>query len=173
MGIIRIITSDINLRKLSDLIKTRIEILTEIPNLIDFFETLPEYSTELFIHKKMKTNEENSLEVLKDVINVLRQHEEWTIDALHELLINYAKKAGLKNGKVLWPIRTAVSGKAVSPGGAFEIMEILGKDESILRMEKGIQKLECVVLPPRNKREAIPLDAIRSTISLHYIPLKL
>ena len=137
-----VITRDLDLRKISELIKTRIELLTEIPDHIDFFESLPDYSTELYIHKKMKTNEENSLDILKNVLEVLRKHDDWNVESLHDLLIGYAKDKGIKNGLVLWPIRTAVSGKPVSPGGAFEIMEILGKNESLLRIEKGIAKLE-------------------------------
>ena len=105
------------------------------------FEELPEYDTAMYCHKKMKTNEENSLEVLKEVLPVLEEQEDYTNDPLFETLSAFVKEHGYKNGYVMWPLRTAVSGKQMTPAGATEIMEIIGKDETIKRVKAAIEKL--------------------------------
>ena len=122
--------------------KTRIEVFNDIPDLIDFFETLPEYDTAMYTHKKMKTNEETSLQVLKEVLPILEKQEDYSNDALYSKIQEFVTEKGYKNGYVLWPIRTAVSGKQMTPAGATEIMELLGKEESIARIKKGIALLE-------------------------------
>ena len=139
-----VIKKDLDLKKIMDLVKTRIEIFPDIKEHIDFFEELPDYDIAMYTHKKMKTNSENSLEILKDVLPVLEAHEDYSVDSIHDLVMEYIGKKGIKNGLVLWPIRTAVSGKQMTPGGAFEIMEIIGKEESIKRIKVGIEKLEAV-----------------------------
>ena len=108
---------------------------------MDFFDALPEYSNELYCHKKMKTNEENSLEALNQVLPVLEALTDWTYDAIHDALIGLAEKLELKNGRIMWPVRTALSGKAVTPGGAVELCHILGRDEALSRIRKGITQL--------------------------------
>ena len=128
--------------KILELMKTRIEIFPDIPEKIDFFDTLPEYDPAMYTHKKMKTNSENSLETLKETLPVLEAQEDYSLDALHDVIMGYIEKKGVKNGVVLWPLRTAVSGKQSTPGGAFEIMEILGKEESLRRIRIGIELLE-------------------------------
>ena len=135
------ITKDLPLTEILDLIKTRIEVFTDIPEMVDFFEELPEYDIVMFTHKKMKTNAENSLEILKELLPILVEKEEYTINALHDLVMEFIAKKEVKNGLVLWPLRTAVSGKQSTPGGAFEIMQIIGKEESIKRINKAIEKL--------------------------------
>ncbi len=124
------------------MVKTRIEIFPDIPDLIDFFEELPEYDTAMYTHKKMKTNSETSLAVLKEVLPLLEKQEDYSNDALYEMLCGFVGEKGYKNGYVLWPIRTAVSGRQMTPAGATEIMEILGKEESLKRIQKGIELLE-------------------------------
>ena len=136
------VTRDIDKKKLAELCKTRIEVFPDICELLDFFEELPEYDIEMYTHKKMKTNAETSLEVLKELLPVLEAQDDYSNDALYQLLISQVEKMGVKNGYVLWPIRTAVSGKQMTPAGATEIMEILGKEESLSRIRKGIQLLE-------------------------------
>ena len=136
-----VITKDYDLRKIADLVKTRIEIFPDIEEQIDFFEAVPEYDTAMYCHKKMKTNEENSLEVLKEVLPLLEAQEDYSNDALFALLKKYVDEKGVKVGYVMWPIRTAVSGKQSTPGGATEIMEILGKEESVKRIKDGIELL--------------------------------
>lgn len=138
------ITRDIDKKKIAELCKTRIEIFPDIPDLIDFFEELPEYSTDMYTHKKMKTNAETSLNVLKDLLPVLEEQTDYSNDALFKILTDEVKKLGVKNGYVMWPVRTAVSGKQMTPAGATEIMELLGKEESIKRIKKGIEMLEAV-----------------------------
>ncbi len=129
-------------RKLAAMVKTRIEIFPDITALLSFFDKLPEYDTAMYAHKKMKTTQESSLEVLKEVIVLLEAQEDYSNDALYQMLLSYVEKKGVKNGYVMWPIRTAVSGLQMTPAGATEIMEILGKDESIARIKKGIELLE-------------------------------
>ena len=136
------VTKDYDLRKIASLVKTRIEVFPDIKDQVDFFEELPEYDTAMYCHKKMKTNEETSLEVLKEVVGVLEAQEDFSNDALFATLKEYATEKGVKIGYVMWPIRTAVSGKQNTPGGATEIMDILGKEESIARIKNGIELLE-------------------------------
>ena len=124
------------------MVKTRIEIFPDIKDLVDFFEELPEYDTAMYAHKKMKTNEASSLEVLQELYPMLEAQDDYSNDALYRLLISYVEKKGCKNGYALWPVRTAVSGKQMTPAGATEIMEILGKEESLSRIRIGIEKLK-------------------------------
>ncbi len=124
------------------MVKTRIEVFPDIAEHIDFFETLPEYDVAMYTHKKMKTNAETSLTVLKDVLPLLEAQEDFSNDALYQTLLSYVEEKGVKNGYVMWPIRTAVSGKQMTPGGATELMEVLGKEESVARIKKGISMLE-------------------------------
>ena len=137
----KVITKDLDLKKIAAMVKTRIEIFPDIEGHIDFFETLPEYDPQMYVHKKMKTNLETSLKVLKDVLPILEAQEDYSNDALYAALSEYVSKEGVKTGFVMWPIRTAVSGKQMTPAGATEIMEVLGKDESLARIRKGIEKL--------------------------------
>ena len=136
-----VIKKDLDLKKIAQMVKTRIEVFPDIPDLIDFFEAVPEYDVAMYTHKKMKTNPEISLEVLNKIIPVLEAHEDYTNDALYELLCGFAKENGYKNGQILWPIRTALSGKQMTPAGATEILEVLGKDESIIRLKAAVEKL--------------------------------
>lgn len=136
------VTRKIDLHKLADMVKTRIEIFPDIPELIDFFEKLPTYDPAMYEHKKMKTTKETSLEVLKELMPLLKEQEDYSNDALYKLLTDFAQEKGVKNGYVLWPVRTAVSGKQMTPAGATEIMELLGKEETIARIEEGISLLE-------------------------------
>ena len=136
------ISKNLDKKKIALLTKTRIEVFPEIPDHIDFFETLPEYDLSMYEHKKMKTTLESSLEVLKEVLPLLEDFDDYSNDALYAMLSKYVAEKGVKNGFVMWPIRTALSGKLVTPAGATEILEILGKDESLARIRKGISLLE-------------------------------
>ena len=136
------IHKDLDLKKIGEMVKTRIEVFPDIPELVDFFEKLPEYDTAMYTHKKMKTNSETSLAVLKEVLPLLLKQEDYSNDALYQMLCEFVSEKGYKNGYVLWPIRTAVSGRQMTPAGATEIMEILGKEESLKRIQKGIELLE-------------------------------
>ncbi len=136
-----VVTKDYDLKKIATLVKTRIEVFPDIKDHIDFFEQLPEYDIAMYTHKKMKTNAETSLEVLREILPRLEAQEDYSNDALYAMLCDYVAEKGCKNGYVMWPIRTAVSGKQMTPGGATEIMEILGKEESLARIRKGIELL--------------------------------
>lgn len=132
---------NIDLKKITDLLQARCEKLSDIPEQIDFFDNLPEYDNSLYCHKKMKTNEENSKESLMQILPVLESLEDWSFDSLHTALFDLIAKLEVKNGLILWPLRVAVSGKAFTPGGGVELAEILGKEETIKRVKKGIEKL--------------------------------
>lgn len=136
-----VITKDYDIKKIAAMVKTRIEILPDIKDHIDFFEAVPEYDIEMYSHKKMKTDAASSLETLKEILPILQNQDDFSNDALYATISQYVADKGVKNGFVLWPIRTAVSGKQMTPGGATEIMEILGKEESIARIEAAIKKL--------------------------------
>ena len=136
-----VITRDVDFRKVAAMVKTRIEVFPDIKDQIDFIEEVPEYDISMYTHKKMKTNPETSLTVLQEVLPVLEAQEDYSNDALYETLLGFVKERGYKNGYVMWPIRTAVSGKQMTPGGATELMELLGKEESLNRIRKAIEKL--------------------------------
>lgn len=138
----KVIKKDINLKKISELMHTRTEVLCEIPDMIDFFDELPDYSIDMYVHKKMKTNHENSLESLKKALPILENLSNWSFDAIQDSMMSLVSEMGVKNGIVLWPLRTAVSGKQFTPGGAFEIADILGKEETLRRIRIGIEKLQ-------------------------------
>ncbi|MCM1123782.1 MAG: glutamate--tRNA ligase [Eubacterium sp.] len=138
------LSKDFEFRKIAAMVKTRIEIFPDIKEMVDFFEELPEYDVAMYTHKKMKTNAESSLEVLRELLPLLEEQTDYSNDALYQTLVSYVERKGCKNGYVMWPVRTAVSGKQMTPAGATEIMEILGKDESLARIRKGIEKLESV-----------------------------
>ena len=137
-----VLTKEFDLRKIAAMVKTRIEVFPDIREMVDFFEELPEYDTVMYAHKKMKTSEESSLEVLKELLPLLEAQEDYGNDALYQTLTDYVARKECKNGYVMWPVRTAVSGKQMTPAGATEIMEILGKEESLKRIRKGIEKLQ-------------------------------
>ena len=132
---------DIDRVKLASILKQRTTKLTDIPEKIDFFAELPEYDKELFYNKKSKTNAENAPVMLKAVYDELSALPSWDSDSIHDALINLAVKLEVKNGTVMWPARISVAGKAVTPGGAIEILDILGREESLRRMELGLGKL--------------------------------
>ncbi|TCL58595.1 glutamyl-tRNA synthetase [Kineothrix alysoides] len=137
-----VLTKDLELKAIAQMVKTRIEIFPDIKEMVDFFEELPSYETSMYVHKKMKTTEESSLEVLEELLPVIEVQESFDNDSLYQMLVSYVEKKGCKNGYAMWPIRTAVSGKQMTPAGATEIMEILGKEESIKRIKKGIELLK-------------------------------
>ncbi len=136
------IHKDLDLKKIASQVKTRIEVFPEIKELIDFYEEVPEYDTQMYCHKKMKTTEETSLNLLKEVLPLLEAQNDYSNDALFEALVAFGKEHGYKTGYIMWPIRTALSGKQTTPAGATEILEILGKEESIKRIHAAIEKLE-------------------------------
>lgn len=137
-----ITNKNIDTFKLSKLLQLRTEVLTTIPETIDFVDQLPEYDIEMYVHKKSKTTLENSLESLELALPVLEGISNWDFDTIHETLFAHIEARGVKNSLVLWPVRTAISGKAVTPGGAIELADIFGKDESIKRIKIGIEKLK-------------------------------
>ncbi len=127
--------------KLCGILQQRVTKFTQIPEMIDFFDKLPEYDAEMFVNKKSKTNLENAPVMLKAVTDKLTALESWDKDSIHDCLINLAQELEVKNGTVMWPARIAAAGKKVTPGGAVEILEILGRDESLARLNLGLKKL--------------------------------
>lgn len=136
-----VINKNLDLKKIAAMVKTRIEVFPEIADHIDFFEALPEYELSMYTNKKMKTGSETSLSVLQEVVPILEAQEDYSNDALYETLSKYVSEKGYKTGFVMWPIRTAVSGKQMTPAGATEIMEVLGKEESLARIRTAIELL--------------------------------
>lgn len=127
--------------KLCGILQQRVTKFTQIPEMIDFFDKLPEYDAEMFVNKKSKTNLENAPVMLKAVTDKLTALESWDKDSIHDCLINLAQELEVKNGTVMWPARIAAAGKKVTPGGAVEILEILGRDEALARLNLGLKKL--------------------------------
>ncbi|MBE6009760.1 MAG: glutamate--tRNA ligase [Lachnospiraceae bacterium] len=136
------VTRDLDLKKIASMVQTRIEIFPDIHDLIDFLEEVPEYDVSMYAHKKMKSTPETSLNVLKELVPVLEAQEDYSNDVLFELLKGFAAQKEVKNGVVMWPVRTALSGKQMTPGGATELLELLGKEESLKRINAAIEKLE-------------------------------
>ena len=132
---------DVDYNLLSALLHDRTEKFSDIPENIDFIDTLCDYDTELYVNKKMKTNEEVSKDALEKILPVLEGLTDWTHDAIHDALFSLIESLGVKNGVILFPLRVAVSGKKFTPGGGVEIAELLGKEETIARIKKGIEKL--------------------------------
>lgn len=132
----------IDIDLLCKMLQPRTETFTDIPEQVDFIDTLPDYSTELYCHKKMKTNLENSLEALEKLLPVIEKIEKWDMENIHSALFALIEQMGVKNGIILWPLRVAVSGKQFTPGGGVDLAEILGKEETIKRVKIGIEKLK-------------------------------
>lgn len=124
------------------LLQQRTEVLTDIPEKLDFFDTLPEYDAELFVHKKSKSTRESALKVLGEIIPAFEALPEWTDELLLPAMTGLAERMEVKNSVVMWPVRIAAAGKAVTPGGAVELCRILGKEETLRRMELGMAKLQ-------------------------------
>lgn len=126
---------------IAGLLQARCEKLTDIPLMVDFFETLPEYDAELFVNQKSKTDKEISLEMLKAAKTALENLQDWTKDSIHDILIGLAESLGVKNATLMWPVRIAAAGRAVTPGGAVEICWILGREETLRRMDCAMSRL--------------------------------
>ena len=131
-------TKDLDWNKVTDILHQRVTKFTQIPEMIDFLEALPEYEADMFVNKKSKTNLENAPVMLSKVTENLKSLESWDKDSIHDCLINLAAELEVKNGTVMWPARIAAAGKKVTPGGAVEILDILGREESLKRLETGL-----------------------------------
>ena len=136
-----VITKGYDLRAISEMVRTRIETFPDIAEHFDFFEVMPDYDLSMYTHKKMKTDLEKSLALLCEVLPILEKQEDFSNDALFAVLKEYASEKGYKIGYVMWPLRTAVSGKQMTPGGATELMAVFGKEESLYRLKAAIDKL--------------------------------
>ncbi len=133
--------TDVDLSKIAALLQNRTEVFTDIPDQVDFIDSMPDYDLSLYENKKMKTNRDTSLEVLKKALPALEGLTEWNMDSLHECLFGLVAEMGVKNGYVLWPVRVAISGKQFTPGGALEIADIIGREDTLSRMRLSIDKL--------------------------------
>ena len=131
----------IDAAEIAALLQARCEKLTDIPEKVDFFDALPDYDVEFFTNKKSKTNAEVSKAMLEAAIPALEAVSDWTVDAIHDTLIDLAAKLEVKNATLMWPVRIAAAGKLVTPGGAVEICHLLGKDETLRRLRLGLDKL--------------------------------
>ena len=136
--------TDVNLLEIAKLLQARTEVLTEIPEQVDFFDEMPDYDLSLYVNKKMKTDEAVSLESLKAVKPVLEAIEDadWNVNSIHDAAFKLIEQLGVKNGVILFPLRVAISGKQFTPGGAFEIAALIGKKDTLSRLDRSIEKLE-------------------------------
>ena len=132
-------TADLQL--LCHVLQPRTELFTDIPEQVDFIDALPDYDVELYRHKKMKTTPETAKEALAEILPVLEGISDWTVDGIHAAVFARIGELGVKNGWMLWPLRTALSGKPFTPGGGIELCAILGKDETLKRVQDGINRL--------------------------------
>ncbi len=136
------VKGDFDLKKIAAGVQQRANTLCEIPPMLDFYDVFPSYTSDLYNNKKMKTSPDVARETLPACREVLAGIDEWTHDVLHEKLMELPAKLGRKNGQVLFPLRVAISGKPSTPGGAIEIAEILGKEETLRRIDQSIAMLE-------------------------------
>ncbi|MEE0773693.1 MAG: glutamate--tRNA ligase [Merdibacter sp.] len=137
------IHSEVDLRSVAKILQPRVDTLAQIKESVDFIDELPEYDCAMYIHKKMKTTLEISLRSLNAALEALAALDDWSEEeTIHDLLLSLPKQLEMKNGQVLWPVRTAITGKQFTPGGAIEIAHILGKEETLKRIDRGIAKLE-------------------------------
>ena len=136
----KVVTKDLDLKKIADMVKTRIEVFPDIDDMVAFFEALPDYDVSLFQNKKWKVTPEKAKKVLSDLLPLLEAQQDWSNDALYEVLKTYSQREEVKPGFTIWPVRIAVSGRQVTPAGATEIMEVLGKDESLLRIHVSLDR---------------------------------
>ncbi len=135
------ISRDVDFRKLASLIQTRIETFLDIEDQVSFIEQVPDYDLEMYKNKKNKTNLENSLKIIEDVLELLKDQDDFSNDALYAVLSAYVEKENVKVGHVMWPVRIALSGRKMTPGGATELMQILGKQESLARLGAAADRL--------------------------------
>nr|MCR5230153.1 glutamate--tRNA ligase [Solobacterium sp.] len=136
------VKGDFDRKKIAQIVRVRANTLNEIPAMLDFFDNFPEYDNSLYVNKKMKTSEEIALESLRAAREVLSGIDDWRQEVIHEKLLELPVKMGRKNGQVLFPVRLAITGKQNTPGGAIEIADILGKEETLRRMDLSISQLE-------------------------------
>ena len=136
----KVVTKDLDLKKIADMVKTRIEVFPDIDDMVAFFEALPDYDVSLFQNKKWQVTPEKAKKVLSDLLPLLEAQQDWSNDALYEVLKTYSQREEVKPGFTIWPVRIAVSGRQVTPAGATEIMEVLGKDESLLRIHVALDR---------------------------------
>ena len=136
-----VLDGDYDYHKIAAMVQTRIDVFPDIRDHIDFFREVPEYDISMYKNKKWKTTEESCLGILNDLIPILTAQEDYANDPLYQTLTAYASEKGIKSGSVMWAVRTALSGKQTTPTGATGIMEIIGKDETISRLNAAIKKL--------------------------------
>ena len=126
---------------LQRILQPRVELFSELPAMVDFLTAMPDFDNSLYAHKKMKTTPESAKETLLGLQPLLEAQDPWTEEGVHDLLIGYAQKTGLKNGQVMWPLRVAITGKPVTPGGAVEAAVLLGKQETLARLARSLERL--------------------------------
>ena len=136
---------DVDIDLLCSVLQPRCELFTDIPEQVDFIDKLPEYSLDLYVNKKMKTTSETSLDALRKILPVIEGIEEFTQENVHDALFKLIGEMGVKNGMVLFPLRVALSGKQFTPGGGVELSIILGKEDAVARIKKGIELLSAAV----------------------------
>lgn len=140
--ILQAVKGDFDLKKIAAILQQRAQTLVEIPEMLTFLDNFPSYTNDLYVNKKMKTNEEIALKSLQAAYEVLENQEDWSEEALHASLLELPAKLEMKNGQVLFPLRLAITGMQFTPGGAIEISSILGKQETLRRLALSIEQLK-------------------------------
>ena len=138
----QVVKGNFNRRQIAAILQQRAQTLAEIPEMLTFFDNFPSYSNDLYVNKKMKTDPEIALKSLQAAYEVLKNQDDWSEEALHTTLLALPAKLGMKNGQVLFPLRLAITGMQFTPGGAIEISSILGKEETLRRLELSIKQLQ-------------------------------
>ncbi|MBF1123922.1 MAG: glutamate--tRNA ligase, partial [Solobacterium sp.] len=138
----QVVKGNFNRRQIAAILQQRAQTLAEIPEMLTFFDNFPSYSNDLFINKKMKTDPEIALKSLQASYEALKNQDDWSEEALHTTLLALPEKLEMKNGQVLFPLRLAITGMQFTPGGAIEISSILGKEETLRRLELSIKQLQ-------------------------------
>ena len=128
-------------KRLGELLQTRTEVFNQLPGMVKFLAEMPEYDTALFVNKKQKSTTQTAKVALEKLLPVLEGVEDWTETAIHDAVMAFIPETGMKTGQLLWPMRIAISGQMSTPGGAFEIAYLLGKDETLRRMSDSLKKL--------------------------------
>ena len=126
---------------ITEIIQPRLETLAEIPDKLAFLVEMPDFDPELYFHKRMKTDAEKALPVLQEAKELLGGHQDYSVESLKEALMELVEKLGVKNGQLLWPLRIAITGTKVTPGGAVEAACLLGKEETLRRLNHSIEML--------------------------------
>lgn len=131
--------------EISRLMQTRVDVLSDIPEKIDFLVDFDEYDVNMYVHQKMKVDFNVAKRALKVAFDALAGLDDWTEDTIKEAMKSSAEANGMKGGQVMFSVRVALTGQPSTPGGAVEMAVVLGKEESLRRLQISMDYLDRVV----------------------------